>query len=98
MIELSIVMPCLNEAETLGNCIDKARQFLSEHQVNGEVIVSDNGSTDGSPDIAIEYGATLVHVKPCGGYGKGLMTGIAHAKGQYIIMGDSDDSYDFSNL
>ena len=90
-------MPCLNEAETLGRCIDKAQRALSEHGIAGEVIVADNGSTDGSPGIALARGARLVHV-PERGYGRALMAGIAAARGRYIVMGDADDSYDFGEL
>lgn len=96
-IELSIVMPCLNEAETLGVCIIKAQQFLQEHNIKGEVIIADNGSIDGSQEIVSRLTARLVQV-PEKGYGLALMGGIKAAKGRYIIMGDSDDSYDFSHL
>jgi glycosyltransferase involved in cell wall biosynthesis len=96
-LELSIVMPCLNEAETLGICIQKARNYLDTHGIVGEVIVADNGSTDGSPDIALEMGARLVRVRSQG-YGNALMAGIAAAMGRYVIMGDADDSYDFGRL
>ncbi|MBT8446872.1 MAG: glycosyltransferase family 2 protein, partial [Gammaproteobacteria bacterium] len=95
--ELSIVMPCLNEAATLQTCIDKARAFLERSGISGEIIVSDNGSDDGSQDIAVRAGARLVH-SPAYGYGAGLMAGIEAARGRYVIMGDSDDSYDFANL
>mgnify|MGYP005840130907 CR=1 FL=1 len=95
--ELSIVMPCLNEAETLATCICKAQQFLHTHGVTGEVIVADNGSTDGSLAIAVQHGARLVHVA-ARGYGSALMGGIQAAHGQYVIMGDADDSYDFTAL
>ncbi|MGB3239074.1 MAG: glycosyltransferase family 2 protein [Geitlerinemataceae cyanobacterium] len=97
ILELSIVMPCLNEAETLGMCIQKARDYLHKHDIAGEIIVADNGSTDGSPDIALEMGARLVRVRSPG-YGSALTGGIAAALGQYVIMGDADDSYDFSRL
>jgi glycosyltransferase involved in cell wall biosynthesis len=96
-LRLSILMPCLNEAETLETCIRKARQFLSQSQIDGEVLVADNGSTDGSQEIANTCGARLVNV-PQKGYGSALMGGIAAARGEYIIMGDADDSYDFTNL
>lgn len=96
-VELSIVMPCLNEAETLASCITKARTFLEEHAIHGEVIVADNGSTDGSQNIAIGEGARLVPV-PQRGYGAALIGGIAAAKGYYVAMGDADDSYDFASL
>jgi glycosyltransferase involved in cell wall biosynthesis len=94
---LSIVMPCLNEAETLEICIRKARQFFSTGQIVGEIIVADNGSTDGSRKIAKKAGAKVVEVKEKG-YGSALMGGIDAAQGGYIIMGDADDSYDFSKL
>ncbi len=96
-MELTILMPCLNEAETLGNCINKARQFLDEHRVAGEVLIADNGSTDGSQEIAQGLGARVVRVNERG-YGAALIAGIDAAMGRYIIMGDSDDSYDFSSL
>jgi len=96
-IELSIVMPCLNEAETLATCIDKAQGYLQRSGVVGEVIVADNGSTDGSQDIARAHGARVVDV-PAKGYGSALMGGIDAARGEYVIMGDADDSYDFSRL
>ena len=96
-IELSIVMPCLNELETIGICIRKAKTFLAENQVSGEIVVSDNGSTDGSDKLARELGARVVYEKEKG-YGSALMKGISEAKGKYIIMGDSDDSYDFLSI
>jgi glycosyltransferase involved in cell wall biosynthesis len=96
-IEVSIVMPCLNEAETLATCIAKAQQALCEHKIHGEVIVADNGSTDGSQAIATLLGARLVPV-PARGYGHALMGGIAAAQGRFIIMGDADDSYDFLEI
>jgi glycosyltransferase involved in cell wall biosynthesis len=96
-IELSIVMPCLNEAETLAVCIDKAQGYLARSGVAGEVIIADNGSTDGSQDIARAHGARVVDV-PAKGYGSALMGGIEAARGEYVIMGDADDSYDFSKL
>ena len=95
--ELSIVMPCLNEAETLATCIGKARRFLDTHGVTGEVVVADNGSTDGSQEIARRLGARVVDV-PERGYGSALHGGITAARGRYVILGDSDDSYDFSDL
>ena len=97
MIELSVVMPCLNEAETLEICIKKALAFFERENINGEVVISDNGSTDGSQEIAEKNGARLVHAKEKG-YGAALQEGIKNAKGTYVIMGDADDSYDFSNL
>ncbi|WHZ17300.1 MAG: dolichol-p-glucose synthetase, (glycosyltransferase) [Nitrospira sp.] len=95
--ELSIVMPCLNEAETIGTCIQKAQEFLHQYQVVGEIVVADNGSTDGSQEIATLMGARVVHVK-AKGYGNALMGGITAARGRYVIMGDADDSYDFLDL
>ncbi len=97
LLELSIVMPCLNEAETLATCIEKARTSLRNLQIVGEIIIADNGSTDGSQEIAARMGARIVHVE-AKGYGNALMEGIAAARGKYIIMGDADDSYDFADL
>src|SRR5687768_15566770 len=96
-VEVSIVMPCLNEAETLATCIRKARSFLERSGVAGEVLVADNGSTDGSQSIAVANGARVVDVTEKG-YGSALQGGIAAARGRYIIMGDADDSYDFQSL
>ncbi len=96
-LELSIVMPCLNEVETVGLCVGKAMRFLHENAIAGEVIVADNGSTDGSQNLAEQLGARIVNV-PEKGYGAALMGGIVAARGAYVIMGDSDDSYDFTNL
>jgi len=95
--ELSILMPCLNEAETLEICIKKAQKSLEDLNVNGEVIIADNGSTDGSPEIAASLGARVIHVAEKG-YGSALLGGIKAARGKYVIMGDADDSYDFTNL
>jgi len=95
--ELSIVMPCLNEEQTIGQCIQKARTFLYYNNIDGEIIVADNGSTDDSVNIAKKLGAKVVNVQERG-YGAALMGGIAEAKGKYVIIGDSDDSYDFLNL
>ncbi len=95
--ELTVVMPCLNEAETLETCIRKARGFLERHQIRGEIVVGDNGSTDGSQDIARRCGARVVPV-PVRGYGAALYFATLAARGKYVIMGDSDDSYDFSGL
>lgn len=92
--EVSIIMPCLNEADTLAICINKALQALVEHEIAGEVIVADNGSTDGSQQIAKGLGVRLVPVIERG-YGNALMGGIAAARGTYVVMGDADDSYDF---
>jgi hypothetical protein len=96
-IELSIVMPCLNEAETLARCIQKARTGLEKAGVTGEIVVADNGSTDGSQELAREHGARVVSVS-ARGYGSALRGGIEAAAGKWIIMGDADDSYDFSEI
>lgn len=96
-LELSIVMPCLNEAETLATCITKARQWLIKNNVAGEIIIADNGSTDGSQRIAAVLGARVIAVDQKG-YGSALMGGITAARGKYIVMGDADDSYSFSHL
>jgi glycosyltransferase involved in cell wall biosynthesis len=90
-------MPCLDEAETLAACIQEALSFLDRSQVAGEVVVADNGSTDGSREIAARAGARLVDV-PLRGYGAALYHGVAAARGRYVVMGDSDQSYDFSDL
>ncbi len=97
MTELTILMPCLNEAETLETCIRKAQDYLQRAGISGEVLISDNGSTDGSQEIARGLGARVVDA-PEKGYGAALIAGIAAAEGTYVIMGDSDDSYDFSKL
>lgn len=96
-MKLTILMPCLNEAETLGICIKKANDWLSRSGIDGEVLIADNGSTDGSQKIAQKNGARVVDV-PVRGYGSALYHGCLSAQGEYIIMGDSDNSYDFSNL
>src|SRR5487761_1150976 len=96
-VELTVVMPCLNEAETVATCVRKAVGFLSESGISGEVIVADNGSTDGSQQLATEAGARVVPVSEKG-YGNALMGGIVAARGRFVIMGDADDSYDFTNL
>lgn len=96
-MELTIVMPCLNEAKTIAKCVRDALGFLQSHGVQGEVLIADNGSTDGSQQLAQEAGARVVHV-PQKGYGAALLGGISAAQGRYIIMGDADDSYDFVNL
>jgi len=96
-IELSVVIPCLNEARSLGICIDKAMAAFKIAQVTGEVVVSDNGSTDGSIEIATRHGARVVHAT-VRGYGNALRKGIEEARGEFIVMGDADDSYDFSEL
>lgn len=96
-IELSVVMPCLNEARTVGRCVEKALRTLRELGISGEVIVSDNGSTDGSVELAQHAGARVVH-QPLKGYGNALRKGFAEARGRFIVMGDCDDSYDFTEL
>jgi glycosyltransferase involved in cell wall biosynthesis len=96
-LELTILMPCLNEARTLRQCIGKAHSFLNRSGIDGEILVADNGSTDGSPEIARASGASVVNV-PMRGYGSAVMAGIRAARGRFVIMGDSDDSYDFSLL
>jgi glycosyltransferase involved in cell wall biosynthesis len=96
-VELSVVMPCLNEAETVETCVRKALGFFDEHGVDGEVIIADNGSTDGSQQLAREAGARVVPVTDKG-YGNALMGGIRAARGSYVVMGDADDSYDFTSL
>jgi glycosyltransferase involved in cell wall biosynthesis len=96
-IEVSVVMPCLNEAESLGICIQKARDALQALRINGEVIVADNGSSDGSQAIARGLGARVIDV-PAKGYGSALLGGITAACGRFVIMGDADDSYDFSAI
>lgn len=95
--ELTILMPCLNESETLATCIMKAKAYLERSGVDGEVLIADNGSTDGSQEIARSLGARVVNVAQKG-YGAALLGGIAAARGKYTIMGDADDSYDFSSL
>ncbi len=96
-MELTILMPCLNEAETIGICITKANTWIAQNAVDAEVLVSDNGSTDESKQIALNLGARVIDA-PDKGYGGALIFGILNAKGAYVIMGDSDDSYDFSSL
>ena len=96
-IELTVLMPCLNEGRTVAACVMAARRFLMESGVAGEVLVADNGSTDGSQDLAREAGARVVHA-PRRGYGEALRAGIGAARGRYVIMGDADNSYDFSAL
>jgi glycosyltransferase involved in cell wall biosynthesis len=95
--ELTVLMPCLDEAETIGICIEKAMAYIARRKIAGEVLIADNGSTDGSQDIAERLGARVVPV-PEKGYGSALMGGIAAARGRFVIMGDADDSYDFSAL
>lgn len=95
--EVSIVMPCLNESDTLSACIAKAQRALDEHDIDGEIIVADNGSTDGSQSIAFSCGARVVHV-PRRGYGNALMGGIEAARGRFVVIADADDSYDLGEF
>jgi glycosyltransferase involved in cell wall biosynthesis len=94
ILELTILMPCLNEALTVGTCIQRARKLLDDHGIVGEILISDNGSTDGSQKIALALGARVVDC-PVRGYGAALQFGIENANGKYVLMGDSDDSYHF---
>src|SRR5262249_38041603 len=96
-VEVSVVMPCLNEARTVGRCVDRALSALGRLGVTGEVIVADNGSTDGSPALARSQGARVITVA-LRGYGSAVLGGVAAARGRFIIMGDADDSYDFAVL
>jgi glycosyltransferase involved in cell wall biosynthesis len=96
-VEVSVVIPCLNEAVTIGRCIDRATQAFRRLQLPGEVVVADNGSTDGSSEIALKHGARVVSVREKG-YGNALQGGINAAHGRYVIMGDADDSYDLGDL
>lgn len=96
-MEFTILMPCLNEAETVATCVRKARTWLDERGFDGEVLIADNGSSDGSQELAQAAGARVI-AAPRRGYGAALRAGIEAAKGRYTIMGDADDSYDFSNL
>ena len=96
-MELTILMPCLNEAETIEVCVRKAKEFLEQSGVAGEVLIADNGSTDGSQELAVAAGARVVQVRDRG-YGAALLGGIRAASGRYVVMGDADDSYDFSRL
>jgi hypothetical protein len=95
--EISVVIPCLNEADTLATCIGKAQRALAENGIEGEVVVADNGSSDGSLEIAESLGARVVRV-PARGYGNALMGGFDAARGRFLVMGDADDSYDFLEL
>jgi glycosyltransferase involved in cell wall biosynthesis len=95
--EVSIVMPCLNEEESIGVCIEKARTACERYSIDAEIVVSDNGSTDKSVEIAQSLGARVVH-QPEKGYGHAYMKGFAEARGKYIVMGDSDNTYDFSEI
>ena len=96
-LELTVVMPCLNEARTIAGCIREARDAMKAANIEGEVVIADNGSTDGSPEIAVEHGARVVAVA-AKGYGHALRGGIEAARGRFILMGDADGSYDFTHL
>ena len=96
-VELSVVMPCLNEADTLATCIQKAQRAIAAHGIVAEIVIADNGSTDGSQEIARGLGARVIAVDERG-YGAALMGGINAARGQYVMMGDADDSYDWSEI
>jgi glycosyltransferase involved in cell wall biosynthesis len=96
-VDVSVVIPCLNEANSIGICVGKAIDAFKTAGLRGEVVVADNGSTDGSVDIAEKLGARVVSV-PARGYGSALRAGIAAARGKFIIMGDADDSYDFGEV
>src|SRR5579871_434053 len=96
-VELTVLMPCLDEAETIEVCVEKALRYLQRAGIDGEVLVADNGSTDGSQSLAEAAGARVVAV-PERGYGAALIGGIRAARGRFVIMGDGDDSYDFENL
>ncbi len=96
-LELTLLMPCLNEARTVGRCVQAARGFLDQAGINGEVLVADNGSTDGSIEAATQAGARVIHAS-ARGYGAALLAGIQAARGRFVIMGDADDSYDFAHL
>ena len=96
-MQLTILMPCLNEAETLASCIKKAKHWIKNSKISAEILIADNGSTDGSQKIAKSMGARVVNVKEKG-YGSAIFYGSLVAKGEWIIVGDSDDSYDFSKL
>ena len=96
-LELTVVIPCLNEVATVGTCVGKAVRSMKEHGIAGEVVVADNGSTDGSQSATEAAGGRVVPV-PARGYGSALAGGIAAARGRFVLMGDADDSYDFTEL
>jgi glycosyltransferase involved in cell wall biosynthesis len=97
LLEVSILMPCLNEAETIGRCVDRARESIARLNIRAEILVADNGSTDGSQQIALAHGARVVTVNEPG-YGAAIRGGVAASSGRYIIMGDADESYDFAEI
>src|SRR5213594_4397466 len=96
-VDVSVVIQCLNEANSIAVCVEKAQKAFADGGLRGEVVVADNGSTDGSIEIAEKHGARVVHA-PLRGYGHTLRKGIEEARGQFIVMGDADDSYDFSQV
>jgi glycosyltransferase involved in cell wall biosynthesis len=96
-VDVSVVIPCLNEANSIGSCIDKAVAGLKSAEVRGEILVVDNGSTDGSPEIALSHGARVVH-ESIRGYGSAVRRGFQEARGAFVIKGDADDSYDFTEI
>src|SRR5215510_16302966 len=96
-VEVSVVMPCLNEADTLATCIQKAQRSFSDNHIKGEVVVADNGSTDGSQEIARKLGARVIDV-PVKGYGSALSAGITAARSEFVLMADADDSYDLGEI
>ena len=96
-VDVSVVIPCLNEANSIGICVEKAQKAFKDAGLRGEVVVADNGSTDGSIEIAETHGARVVHATTRG-YGNALRKGIEEAQGEFIIMGDADDSYDFTEV
>src|SRR5436189_3500401 len=94
---VSVVIPCLNEAETIAECVTRARHALQSNNLHGEVLVADNGSSDGSPDLAAEAGARIVH-EPRRGYGSAYLAGFGAARGEYVVMADADLTYDFADI
>ena len=96
-LDLSVIMPCLNEENAVGSCIDEAKRFISAHSLRAEIIVADNGSTDGSAEKAEKRGALTVH-ETRRGYGRAIRTGIEHSRGAVIVLGDCDTTYDFLHL
>lgn len=96
-MELTILMPCLNEEKTIGECIEKAKKFIDKNSIEAEILIADNGSTDNTVKIAKQLGARIINIKEKG-YGNALRIGTAKARGKYVIIGDSDGSYDFLNL
>lgn len=96
-VKLTILLPVLNEEQTLAICIEKAKKFITRNKINAEILIADNNSTDKSCEIAMQMGARVIHVKEKG-YGNTLIHGIKEAKGKYIVMADADDSYDLENL